>query len=196
MDKRESRHFCHNRVRKWLEMPANGTLDIVLLAKSKFGLNIIDISTKHSQYQVALRNRLSKTVNEDVKYVYNSTKSNNLQYDRFKNYREVLKEIVNDKISKVTSLTTQSIVVKALWQETSSLDVKKWHHSLNKLPKNIYNFCIRYLKHTLPTLKNVVLWNKNQSSLCNACQNTQTLQHVVSACKVHLDRRRSIHQET
>ena len=99
MDKRESRHFCHNRVRKWLEMPANGTLDIVLLAKSKFGLNIIDISTKHSQYQVALRNRLSKTVNEDVKYVYNSTKSNNLQYDRFKNCREVLKEIMNDKIS-------------------------------------------------------------------------------------------------
>ena len=54
-----------------------------------------------------------------------------------------------------------------------------------ELLKNIYNFCIRYLNNTLPTLKNMVLWNKNQSSLCNACQNIQTLQHVVSACKVH-----------
>ena len=71
-------NVCHNRILRWLEMPANRTLDIVLLTKSKFGLNIIDISTKHSQCQVALRNRLSKTVNEDVKYVYNSTKSNNL----------------------------------------------------------------------------------------------------------------------
>ena len=41
--------ICHNKFRSWLETPTNGTLDIRLQAKSKFGLNIIDISTKHTQ---------------------------------------------------------------------------------------------------------------------------------------------------
>ena len=36
-------NFCHNRIHRWLEIPTNGTLDIVLPAKSKFGLNIIDM---------------------------------------------------------------------------------------------------------------------------------------------------------
>ena len=45
--------------------------------------------------------------------------NNNLLYNRFKNCQEVVKEIENDKISLVISLTSQSIVVKALWQESS-----------------------------------------------------------------------------
>ena len=176
----------HNRTRRWLEMPANGILDIVLLAISKFGLNIVDISTKQAQCQVSLRNRLSESLNEYIRHVYNSTKLNNLRYDRFTNCREVLKEFRDGKISKVISLASHSIILKTLWQETLSWDVKQWHHLLNKLPENIYNFCICYLNNTLPTVKNMVLRNKNQSGLCNACQNSQTLQHAVSACKVHL----------
>ena len=37
---------CHNAFRRWLEIPANGTMDIIMLSKSKFGLNIIDVSMK------------------------------------------------------------------------------------------------------------------------------------------------------
>ena len=33
----------------------------------------------------------------------------------------------------------------------------------------------------------MVIWKKAINSLCNACLKTQTLQHVVSACSVHLD---------
>ena len=51
----------------------------------------------------------------------------------------------------------------------------------------LFNFCIRYLNNTLPTLKNMVLWKKSENALCKVCYNTQTLQHVVSACKVHLE---------
>ena len=35
--------MCHNKFRTWLEIPPCGTLDILSLAKSKFGLNIVDI---------------------------------------------------------------------------------------------------------------------------------------------------------
>ena len=41
--------------------------------------------------------------------------------------------------------------------------------------------------NTLPTLKNMVLWKKSENALCKVCYNTQTLQHVVSACNVHLE---------
>jgi hypothetical protein len=43
----------------------------------------------------------------------------------------------------VNKLVSQSIVVKVLWQETLASDVKQWHRTLIKLPKNIFNFCIR-----------------------------------------------------
>jgi hypothetical protein len=33
----------------------------------------------------------------------------------------------------------------------------------------------------------MVLWKKSENALCKVCYNTQTLQHVVSACKVHLE---------
>ena len=51
-------------------------------------------------------------------------------------------------IIKVSKFASQSIVVKAL------SNVKLWHRTLNKPPRNIFNFCIRYLNNTLPTLKN------------------------------------------
>ena len=181
-------NLCHNRLRRWLEIPPNGTLDIVLLAKAKFGLNVIDVSTKHAQCQVSFRCQLKNSTNEDARHVYSSTRSGcNIQYDRFNNCREVLKEIRDEKLDKVNKLVSQSIVVQALWQETLVSDVKQWHRTLNKLPKNIFNFCIRYLNNTLPTLKNLFLWKKSENALCKVCFNTQTLQHVVSACKVHLE---------
>ena len=181
-------NLCHNKLRRWPEIPPNGTLDIVLLAKTKFGLNVIDVSTKHAQCQVSFRSQLKNSTNEDARHVYSSTRSGcNIQYDRFNNCREVLKEIRDEKLDKVNKLVSQSIVVKALWQEALVSDVKQWHRTLNKLPKNIFNFCIRYLNNTLPTLKNMVLWKKSENALCKVCYNTQTLQHVVSACKVHLE---------
>ena len=45
--------FSHIKIRYWLEIPPNGTLDIILLTKAKFGLNVVDISTKHTQCQVS-----------------------------------------------------------------------------------------------------------------------------------------------
>ena len=63
--------ICHNKFRSWLEIPANGTLDILLQAKSKFGLNIIDISTKHTQCQIILRNKLKNSKCCDIRSVHN-----------------------------------------------------------------------------------------------------------------------------
>ena len=59
-----------------------------------------------------------------------------------------------------------------------------------KLPKNIYNFCIRYLNNSLPNASNTALWKTTESASCKACDMQQTLGHVVAGCPVHLDERR------
>ena len=50
------------------------TLDTVQQAKSKFSLNIKDISTKYVQCQVTIRKKLSTSKNDNIKYTYESTK--------------------------------------------------------------------------------------------------------------------------
>ena len=62
-------NLCHNKLRRWLEIPPNGTLDIVLLAKTMFGLNVIDVSTKHAQCQVSFRSQLKNSTNEVARHV-------------------------------------------------------------------------------------------------------------------------------
>ena len=39
-------------VRQWLEIPISGTLDILKLTKSKFGIGLVSVSTRYFQCQV------------------------------------------------------------------------------------------------------------------------------------------------
>ncbi|CAB4034952.1 Hypothetical predicted protein, partial [Paramuricea clavata] len=83
--------MCHNKFREWLEIPPCGTLDILLLAKSKFCLNIIDISAKFTQCQVILRSKLKNSSSPDIRQVYKASSTNtNVQYDRIISSRRKL----------------------------------------------------------------------------------------------------------
>ena len=111
--------------------------------------------------------------------VYNDTsKHTNTQYDQYLSAKDVLKEIREDKIGNiVNNFTSQSLVIKAIWEEAFAENVKHWQSSnINSLPKYIYNFTTRYLNNTLPTLKNTSFWKRATNSLCSACLNPQTLQ--------------------
>ena len=63
-----------------------------------------------------------------------------------------------------------------------------WSSDQSKLPKNIYNFAIRYINNSLPTRKNLKTWGISSSSECTFCLNTETLLHVVAGCQSYLDR--------
>ena len=145
--------ICHNKIRYWLEIPPNGTLDIILLTKAKFGLNVIDVSTKHTQHQVSLRKKLAISENDSVKFVYrDSNISYNMQYSSYKS----CKDTYDSKINKiVTNLSSQSLIVKSLWNESFNENIEHWYTSFQNLRKNIYNFSTRYINNTLPTLKNM-----------------------------------------
>ena len=74
----------------------------------------------------------------------------------------------------------------------SNQDLKKlWINVRDILPANIYNSTNRYMNNTLATLKNMVMWGKAAMDTCLACkENSQSLLHVVSGCKVHLQQGR------
>ena len=58
---------------------------------------------------------------------------------------------------------------------------------MDSLPRNLYSFAIRYLSNSLANGTNAVKWGIANSSKCLFCGENQTLQHVVSACKVSLN---------
>ena len=61
-----------------------------------------------------------------------------------------------------------------------------WSEAQSHLPKNIYNFTIRYINNSLPTRKNTARWGLSQS--CSFCLNPESLLHVVAGCQQYLDR--------
>ena len=62
-----------------------------------------------------------------------------------------------------------------------------WSKSQSKLPKNIFNFTIRYINNTLPTRKNLNRWGIPSSSDCSFCLHPETLLHVVAGCQHYLE---------
>ena len=62
-----------------------------------------------------------------------------------------------------------------------------WSSVQKKLPKNIFNFTIRYMNNTLPTRKNLVKWGTAPTSECSYCLEQESLLHVVAGCKSYLN---------
>ena len=63
-----------------------------------------------------------------------------------------------------------------------------WPTCQSKLPKNIFNFIIRYINNSLPTRKNLQKWGLSSSSECPFCLEPESLLHVVAGCSSNLDR--------
>ena len=63
-----------------------------------------------------------------------------------------------------------------------------WPVSQSKLPKNIFNFTVRYINNTLPTRKNLSRWGISSSSDCSFCLHPESLLHVVAGCQHYLVR--------
>ena len=58
------------------------------------------------------------------------------------------------------------------------------------MPKNIFNFTLKYLSNSLASRKILCKWCITQSSACSFCRQSETLQHIVSSCKSYLEQGR------
>ena len=114
--------LAHKYIRLWLEIPINGTLDIIGLTKEKCGLGITYPSTRFTQCQVSLRNCLKKSPNEDIQSLHQVTsREKNVQYDTYANGKWVIKERRRRKVHRITQkLTSKGLILKAILQHTTN----------------------------------------------------------------------------
>ena len=139
-------------IRLWLEIPVNGTLNIVTHYKHKFELEVTLPSTRHTQCQVSFSNKLRKSSNRSIREVHKSARN-----IKFNSTRETLKHIGSSDVSCIMErVTTQSLVVKFIWEFVDGRFINQWSNVIGHLPRNILSFTIRYLNNTLENSANVI----------------------------------------
>ena len=176
-------------IRKWLELPVCATLSNVLLPQNKFGLNIILPSTKFVQCQTVCRTALKYSPNQDIKNLWAITSNNkNVQYDIYKDTKDVLKAVRKENEERLQNLlVSQGSFFSNIINNSTSTFNSLWSSVQSKLPKNIFNFTIRYINNTLPTRKNLAKWGLSPTSDCSFCLSPESLLHVIAGCKTYLE---------
>ena len=160
-------------IRKWLQIPISGTLSTVYLPCTIFGQNIYPPSLKFIQCQTVLRKVLKSSANESINELWKTTNNNtNIQYDIYESTKEVLRtfrSVHEDKLQN--QLSCQGSFFSRISKFSLHQLNKVWSSAQSKLPKNIYNFTIRYISNSLPTRKNLKTWGISSNSECTFCLN-------------------------
>ena len=159
--------MVNSYIRSWLEIPVSGTLDIDTLSYNKYGSNIYKLSAKFTQCQVSFHLYLRNSTNAAIRRLYNETsKDINVQYYT----REVIKNTqLETKDPIENELTTQKLVIKSIWNHADNHFNMYLRKTIDRLPKNTYNFVIRYLNNTLTNATNTFKWKFRANSYCNFC---------------------------
>ena len=111
----------------------------------------------------------------------------NIQYDTYRNTKQVLKAVRQNHTDKLRSnLTSQGFLITFLLNHSLKTVNSLWSSAQSKLPKNVFNFTVRYLNKTLATRKNLKLRNLSQTSDCSFCFQPESLLHVVADCRSYL----------
>ena len=168
------------------------TVSRLILNKSRYGINLILPSTKFIKCQTVIRNALKSSPNLDIKTLWAQTSyGTNLQYDQFQNTKQVLKSIQHDHEERINNtLLSQGLVIPSVIMNSCQNLKGLWSSVQQNLPRNIFNFSVKYLNNTLPTRENLCKLALSQSSNCSFCIQSETLQNVVSSCKSYLDKGR------
>ena len=130
--------MCLNKFRTWLEIPPNGTLDILVLGKSKFAFDINDVSTKITGCQVVLRNKVKDLSCLDTQNLYFTQLVRTVMCSTMGSLpRNMFPKKLGkpDKISNIESkLTSQSLLIKSIWRDVFEGIAMDWHSAVDNLP--------------------------------------------------------------
>ena len=133
-------------LRQWFELPISATLSTLILPKSKYGINCILPSTKFLQCQTVIRNSLRFSPNSDINSLWAQTSIGcNIQYDQYKNTKQVLTVIQKDNENRIThELKSQGFKISCILTRASSKTRSLWSTVQQSMPKNIFNFSLKY----------------------------------------------------
>ena len=176
-------------VRQWLDLPISATLSGISLPYNQFGLNLQLPSVKFLQCQTVLRSCLRSSSNDAITSLWKSTShSKNVQYDSYNNTKHVLKMIRHEHTEKLkVQLPSQGFIISFLLDHSLTTLNSLWSSVQSKLPKNIFNFTVRYRNNTLANSTNLHKWKLSRSPDCSFCLHPESLLHIVAGCKSYLE---------
>ena len=130
--------------------------------------------------------------NADIRSSWqNSNTSTNIQYDQSRNAKYVLKSIQTQHHHRITEeLTSQGLIITSILKYASLSTTSLWSNVQINMPKNIFNFTLKYLSNSLASRKSLSKWCITQSSACSFCLQSETVQHIISSCKSYLEQGR------
>ena len=112
----------------------------------------------------------------------------NVQYDSYKNTKHVLKMIRQEHTEKLKiQLPSQGFIISFLVDHSLTTLNSLWLSVQSKLPKNIFNFTVRYLNNTLANRTNLHKWKLSLSPDCSFCLHPESLLHIVAGLKSYLE---------
>ena len=112
----------------------------------------------------------------------------NVQYDSYKNTKHALKRVRHEHTEKLQSqLPSQGFIITFLLNHSLTQLNSLWSYVQSSLPKNIFNFTMRYLKNTLANRTNLHKWKLSSSPDCSFCLKPEFLLHIVAGCKSYLE---------
>ena len=134
-------------IRQWLELPISAAFSSIVLSSNKF-----------QQCQTVLRSSLKSSKDEAMVRVWRNTNcGSNIQYDTYKNTKQVLKSIRTEYTDRLQNgLPSQGFIISFLLAHSLKNLNSLWSRAQSKLPGNIFNFTIKYLNNTLATRKTFI----------------------------------------
>ena len=142
------------------------------------------------QCQTTIRTTLKSSPNESINHLWKLTKNHtNIQYDQYSATKEVIKSFRDNQENKLTNqLTSQGSFFSSISKFSMPQVNTIWSTCQSKLPKNIFNFTVRYINNSLPNSRNLQKWGLTSSFECSFCLQAASLLHVVAGCSSYLDR--------
>ena len=141
------------------------------------------------QCQVVVRNALKSSPNSDINVLWSSSSIGcNIQYDQFRNTKQVLNAIQHGNEERIRhDLKSRGFIITSILLQASSKTRDLLSTVQKNMPKNIFDFTIKYLNNTLATRKNLCKWSLSSTSACSFCFQSEALQRIVSSCKSFLE---------
>ena len=136
-----------------------------------------------------VRNAPKNSQNENKKELWKSTSNHtNIRNDVYRNTKEVLKAIQNEHEDRLKNHLVSQGSFFSNMNETSLSSVNSiWSLAQRNLPRNTFNFSIRYINDSLPNRTNLTKYGIPPTSDCSFCLQTESLLHVVAGCTKYLD---------
>ena len=110
-----------------------------------------------------------------------------MQYDQYRNTKQVLAAVQNDNEHRIC----HELKSQGLSSHLYSFMVAKTLQNCGLrfiaiCPKNIFNFIVKYINNTLVTKKTLYKCFISNTFACSFCFQSEALQHVVSSCNSYL----------